>query len=320
MNYTEVEQIVLRLASTCNPPFSEQEAVAKVDSAMKRAQVRERNLVNEAREYIANTVGEFSTNDLGQFLVITNKNEKIKLGKVLKKFTEDRFIERYGKRNGIYRRIINEEELIDYVNASTNTVDILWPFAIEKLVQLMPKNICVVAGTPNSGKTAFMLNLVRWNQYKHDIFYFSSEMGPTEFKARLSKFDIKLDKWRFTAIERAGDFHDVIRPDAVNIIDFLEVHDEFFKVGLFLKQIYDKLNTGIAIVALQRNKGNDAGLGGYRSLEKPRLYLNMGSNHVEIVKAKNWVNETINPNGMRRGFTLEKGCRFIVPEPWYRLK
>lgn len=320
MNYTEVEQIILRLASSCNPPFSEQEAVAKVESAMKRAVVRERNLFNEVREYIANTAGEFSINDLYSFLTIGMKGEKLKVQNIMKKFTTDGFVERYGRRNGMYRRIMKEEEQIDFIHASSDLVDIKWPFHIEEYVQLMPKNICVIAGTPNSGKTAFVLNVIYNNMHKHDIYYFSSEMGPTEFKSRLSMFDIPLDSWKFTAIERAGDFHDVIRPDAVNIIDFLEVHEEFFKVGLFLKQIYDKLNTGVAIICLQRNKGNEAGLGGFRSLEKPRLYINMSSDQVEIIKAKNWQKPAINPNGLRSKFILQDGWKFGSKEGWYRME
>jgi hypothetical protein len=144
-------------------------------------------------------------------------------------------------------------------------------------------------------------------------------MGATEFKCRLSKFDIPLDKWKFTAIERAGNFQDVIRPNAVNIVDFLEIHEEFFKTGLYMKQIYDKLEKGVCIIALQRNKGNQAGLGGFRSLEKPRLYINMSSDQIEIVKAKNWQQPEVNPNGLRTKFVLTDGWKFTTTESWYRI-
>lgn len=320
MSYNEVEQIILRLSSTCNPPFTEKEAIAKVESAMKRAVVRERNLLQEVNDFIASTVGVFSNMELYGFLNVTNKSEKFKVSRILKDFVDKKFIERASQtKNGSWRRILNEEEQIDFVHASSSLVDLKWPFFIEEYVQLMPKNLAVIAGTPNSGKTAFLLNMVYENMAKFEIFYFSSEMGATEFKSRLSKFDIPLIDWRFTAIERAGDFQDVIRPNAINIIDFLEIHDEFFKTGLYMKQIYDKLDKGVAIIALQRNKGNAAGLGGFRSLEKPRLYINMSSDQVEIVKAKNWMQPEINPNGLRNRFTLKDGWRFNSSEGWYRV-
>jgi hypothetical protein len=320
MPYGQVEQIIQRLAVTCDPPFSVEEASQKVSSAMKRALVRERNLMQEVTDYIASTEGQFTSNDLHAFLNVTNKGEKFKVTRILKELSDKKFIERCGgSRNGVWRRILSDEELIDFVHVEKSLVNIEWPFHIQEYVQLMPKNLAVVAGTPNSGKTAFMLNIVRYNMHKFPIFYFSSEMGASEFKTRLEKFDIPLDEWRFTAVERAGNFHDVIRPDAINIIDFLEVHDEFFKVGLYMKEIYDKLRNGVAIIALQRNKGNDTGLGGYRSLEKPRIYINMSSDSVEIIKAKNWVKETINPNGLRANFTLADGWQFNMQDGWYRV-
>lgn len=320
MPHNEVEQIIIRLASTCNPPFTEKEAIAKVESAMKRAVVRERNLLQEVNDFVASTVGVFTVSDIYHFLNVQNKSEKFKVTRILNEFCVKRFIERASSsKNGMYRRLITEEEQIDFVHASSNLVNLKWPFHIEEYVQLMPKNLAVIAGTPNSGKTGFCLNMVYNNMDKFDIYYFSSEMGPTEFKSRLSKFDIPLESWRFTAIERAGDFHDVIRPNAINIIDFLEIHDEFFKTGMYMKQIYDRLENGVAIIALQRNKGNAAGLGGFRSLEKPRLYMNMSSDQVEIVKAKNWMQPEINPNGLRCKFHLTDGWRFNMTESWYRV-
>jgi hypothetical protein len=320
MGNAQVEEVVLRLAATCDPPFSQEEAVRKVESAMKRALVRERNLMQEVTDYIASTEGTFNVKDIYNFLGINIKADKFKVSRVLKELESKKFIERAGTgRDGLWRRLIIEEELIDFVGVESQFVNLKWPFHIEEYVQLMPKNIAVVAGTPNSGKTAFMLNLVRYNMDKFDITYFSSEMGASEFKTRLSKFDIPLESWRFTAIERSGDFADVIRPNGVNIIDFLEVHDEFFKVGGYMKQIYDKLEKGVAIIALQRNKDNPTGLGGYRSLEKPRLYLNLSADSVDIIKAKNWQKEAINPNGLRCKFTLKDGWQFDMQDGWYRV-
>jgi len=34
-----------------------------------------------------------------------------------------------------------------------------WPFKLENLVHLYPKNIIVLAGASNTGKTAFLLNV-----------------------------------------------------------------------------------------------------------------------------------------------------------------
>jgi hypothetical protein len=147
----------------------------------------------------------------------------------------------------------------------------------------------------------------------HEVVYFSSEMGATELQARLKKFNIPMHEWKKVIWkERASDFAAMIRPNAINIIDFMEVHEDFFKVGLFIKQIFDKLDKGIAFIALQKNKGRDEGLGGMRSLEKARLYLSMEPGRIKIVKGKNWKSDIINPNGLSRKYKLGGGCNFVV--------
>jgi hypothetical protein len=151
----------------------------------------------------------------------------------------------------------------------------------------------------------------------HEIYYFSSEMGPQELKLRLSKFNRKLTDWNFYPKERASDFADVIKPDAINIIDFLEIHDEFWKVGGKLMEIHDKLHKGIAIVAIQKDKNKEYGLGGMKGLEKPRLYLTLNPGQAKIEKAKNRANPSRNPNGLVRDFKLYQGHKFVLENDWH---
>jgi len=42
----------------------------------------------------------------------------------------------------------------------------------------------------------------------------------------------------------------------------------------------------------------------------------MNPNELTIVKAKNWANPLINPNGMKRNFKLLQGCKFIKTGDW----
>jgi hypothetical protein len=53
------------------------------------------------------------------------------------------------------------------------------------------------------------------------------------------------------------------------------------------------------------------GRGAEFGLEKPRLYLSLGANRLEIVKGKNWAQEGINPNGMCWEFALVGGYKFV---------
>ncbi|MCE5249323.1 DNA primase, partial [bacterium] len=177
--------------------------------------------------------------------------------------------------------------------------------------------VVVIAGEPNAGKTAYLLNVVRMNMARHDIHYFTSEMGAAEFRKRLSNFsDVALDDWRFNPRERSTNFADVIRPDAVNIIDYLEIHEDFYRLGGQIKAVFDRLRKGIAVIALQKNLNTDIGRGGIATLEKPRLYLAMKPGALTIVKGKNWASRT-NPNGLSSRFRIINGARFDFGE-WVR--
>ena len=233
------------------------------------------------------------------------------------------YIERVGRRRGWYRKIESDCEKMDFINASDSPVDLWLPLRLSDYIQTHSGNILIVAGCKSSGKTAFLLNTAKENMMKDwDVNYFSSEMDAGELKLRLKKFsDISIDQWRMNAYRRGGDFQDVIKPgtNSLNIIDFLEVHDEFYVVGRRLKEIHDKLKGAVAIIGLQKNPGQDTGLGGWRSMEVCRMAIALEYGTCKITEGKNWADPEKNPVGWKMNFKLVDGCR-IIPgrEGWQR--
>ncbi len=308
--------VIAALSNQCIPPFPPQEANIKVDSAIKRALRRERNMTADVRAWVSGVDGHFDVNDFYRDAGILNPDEKKSAIMVFLRLVEDGIIEKYGTRKGVYRPIQDSAPIIDFINASDEIFRIRWPLGIEELVEVLPKNIVIVAGEKDSGKTAYLLNVVRLNMKQMPIHYFSSEMDAIEMKKRLSRFnDMSLSDWKFYPRTRLHQFGDVIEPDAVNIVDFLEIYDEFYKIGLYIRQIYDKLQKGIAILALQKNPKTDLGLGGARSLEKARLYLSIEHHRIKIISGKNWATE-YNPTGLYKEFRLVGGCNFIQDSDW----
>jgi hypothetical protein len=322
INVNIARQVIEILANNCNPPFSESDANAKIESAIQRVKSKERNLAAEIREWITLQEGYFNTTELLQTLQITTPQEKKNLTVILTRLNQEGIIEKYGQRRGQYITIQKQEEnIIDLSTVDNSTVNIKIPLGIHELVKIMPKNIIIIAGESNAGKSAFLLNLAAKNMIDHKVFYFSSEMGGTELKERLQNFTERLpmNMWsNCTFIERSNDFDLAIRPDDINIIDFLEIHDEFYKIGGYIKKIFDKLNKGIAVIAIQKNIGRDEGLGGARSIEKARLYLSMSPGIIKIVKAKNWQSGLMNPNGLQKEFKLAKGMIFKEMSNWVK--
>lgn len=313
-------EMVAKLYNNDKIDYMHEELVEKVYTAyelFKKGTHNGRlNLQAEVMDFInTSSAGSISLQDCYNNLQINDKNSKVACRMAIKRIVQMGWIEPVGNKSGVYRKVNKQTEKIDFLNASGDMLDLKWPFGIEKLCGIMPKNIIVVTGSPDTGKTAFLLDFIRRNMDKWKINYFSSEMGALELKSRLNKFpQLPLENWKFNPSERSSNFADVIRPDEINVIDFLEIHQDFYLIGQWIKDVFDKLNKGIAIIAIQKNtgKGVDIARGGVGSLEKPRLYISLSNNPhtLKIVKAKNWINDMVNPNGLFMRYKIVGGCQF----------
>ncbi|HPR91114.1 MAG TPA: bifunctional DNA primase/polymerase, partial [Synergistaceae bacterium] len=188
----EAVQVIQILARNCDPPFPEEELKAKIKSALNRSERRQRALAEEIREWVLSSNGVFLSTDVPMCRHLSSREERKNFSKILSRLCEEGIIERYGNRNGQFRRIDNEVEPLDWQTADLNTLPLRWPFEIESLVSMYPGNVAVVAGAPNSGKSALIYDFIRRNQGDHDIHLFSSEGGKEELRLRLSKFDCPL--------------------------------------------------------------------------------------------------------------------------------
>jgi len=280
-----------------------------------------RNLAMEIRLWIEEAPGTFHVSDIDREFDLRTREEKNNRSKILNGMVHANILEHTSIKKGHYRIIDSSVVNIDFKNVTQEEYSLWLPFALHRYVKILPGNILVFAGEPNVGKTAVLLNIVANNMAEKDITYFSSEMGAAEFRERLIKWEgLSLDDWHFDAYERSDAFHQVIRPEGLNIVDFLEVHDEFYKMGGYLREIHDKLTTGICIVAIQKNRGADFGLGGGRGLEKPRLYVTLSADGgqvcmAKIAKAKNYIGQ--NPNGKQIAFTLTDGWKIEEKTSWH---
>jgi hypothetical protein len=163
-----------------------------------------------------------------------------------------------------------------------------------------------------------MLNIVHDNLDKHPIRYMNSEAGEQELAERLEKFAEPEDYWdTVDFVERSTNFADIILPTGLNIIDYMELDPErTYMVTQYIRDIHDKLTTGVAVIALQKKSGNAFGIGGEGSLEKPRLYITMENHKMTIQKGKIWRQPDYNPNGLVRDYKLVQGCKFLPDSAW----
>jgi len=244
------------------------------------------------------------------------QNRWIILDRLCKKGT----LERHSTKAHEYRFVSESREELDWLAADAgNFLPIRFPLGLESYCRLYPKSIVVVSGAFNSGKSGFMLSTAGMNMHTFPVKIFNSEMGPEEFKSRLVASDVSLDEWSqmVKVYERNANFADVIFPDALNIIDYMEVEEDFYRVGRDINKIFRTLTTGVAIIALQKKTGAALGRGQEFSVEKARLAVSIDPGELTIVKAKSWADPTSNPNGLILKFKLVQGYKFISDgQPW----
>jgi hypothetical protein len=323
MPIPEVHDILKVLASNgCEVPYPQGDISTKITSVINRQTKQTQNVSDDVRELVMTTSGYFTTTNVHNWLQMTTRREKKSVNQSLLRMVDEGLIERTGTKSGTYQLMENDCEAINWRTVEKVDLDIRYPLGVERFFVTMPKNIILVAGSPDSGKTALLLNMVHHNMKRHKVWYFSSEMGSLELRNRLEQFDTPLEEWDFEARERATNFHRVIRPDDINIIDFLEVSDNFFQVGKFITDIHNTLNNGIAVIALQKKRGERLGRGAEFSEEKARLYMTVDSEFpgamLRIRKCKNWRDPMVPPTGHAQKFKIVGGCKLIPEGDWYR--
>ena len=330
-----MEGSMMNFANNCTPPYPVEDLRKTIKSAVRypnvatqradiASQVEEdteqtRNLSAAIREWIDRSDSWWTTDELDNELGIRTPREKHLRSQVLLllKTGTNKKIRQHQTVNKRYRKVDSEVIGLDYKKQQdVKVLDLRWPLGIEDLVNIYPSNLAVVAGSPNSGKTALLLNVIRLNQDRMPIYYFCSEMGVQELQGRLELFDAPLADWKFEAIERSSNFADVIVPDCINIIDFMELTEDVYKVNTYLTELTHVIGNGVVIVAVQKKIGALMGRGQEFSLEKPRLYLSLDDGKIKIAKGKHWAQKNYNPSGLERFFSIVGGAYFIPSTGW----
>jgi len=327
-NVYDVYDIVRKLYTADHEDFTEEELKKEVDVChglhLQEGDKSPRRVKAEVEGWLESNKSNidvtglllFSLRDCYSDLGIKEPSEKAMVRMAFKRLVEKGELEPVPNRAGTYRSVNSILEKLDFMNADTTPFPIRFPLGVHEYVQLYKKSLVVIAGEPNAGKTAFMLNTA-WKNIDMTPNYFSSEMGAAELQIRLKKFPHNLQEWRrIKFYAKAADFPKVIDPNGLNIIDYLEVAKDFYEIGGMLTDIFNALDKGVAVVAIQKPPGRDVGVGGARTLDKARLYMSIVPGELKIVKGKLWRNEQINPNGMFVKFRLGGGANFVREGDW----
>lgn len=224
-----------------------------------------------------------------------------------------------GRGYGWWRKKERELADLDWRNADENPLDIKLPLGLDKMVNLHNGDIFIIAGESDAGKTSMCLNIAEMNMDK-ECHYFSSELGAAKIKQRISLFETPQELWNTFFHYRHSNYQDVLFPNSINIIDFIIQTENFWEMGTKLKNIHlalKDIESGMAIVAIQKSPYKEFGRGGDITLELASLYITLSrKNEAKILKLKDWKVES-NPNSKICSYKLVNASKFIQQTPWY---
>jgi len=299
----------------------------KVESALKRENAKKRNLKQEIEAWISLQDTYIYLTDTLQNLQVLTKEEKNNAYVIFNRLVKEGKIEKWGAGRGCYRIIDQEIKRTRFIKEKIEDFPIILPFNLNDLCKLYPKSVIILAGSKGSGKTALALKIALDNQNMIPVRYMHSEGGDEEFSERMQNWGIQDESQiRFEPIKCSRNFHDYVTDEKkIFIVDYLEVHQNFYEVAIPIKKIHDKLEKGIAIICLQKKAGYLLGRGDEFSQEVARLYLSMDylkeelCTKITIVNAKAPKGDENLTGWFRKVKITRKGTRLTPLETvWYK--
>lgn len=286
-------------------------------------------------EFIELNQGSFTSQDVDNYLGITSRKDKQYRNKIINNILKERTrITSDKRRSGVYHILKNDIDWIDLTKTSEEPFDITFPLGINELVNLPPRSIVIIAGSKGSGKTSLALSILTANLNKdYGKLYLMSEMGATEYKRRIISMGEDIENWQnnIKAAPISVGFNGPIakfNKDGLNVIDFLEeVNGEYYRIASDIRDIYDALDNGIAVITIQKNAGQRWAKGGEATREKARLYMTLdvlcyGTNcnvtKATIEDAKDYPEE--NPHGKEAHILITRGSSITMLKEWQWMK
>ncbi len=218
-------------------------------------------------------------------------------------------------RDGWWRPADTEIEEICWWDSDGDMAEnIILPLGMNKYCYIPLPSLIIIAGKYNAGKTALCINLVNGNfeKWENKLDFYVSE-GAEMMKAKFDALNSYIPKPPpFKMFRRTEHFADVIDPNHLSVIDYLRVNmEQSYAIGNELFQIFNMLDKGIAVVAMQKPPGErKLAFGGAATAFEPSLYIGMDKNVIGFEKIKIPKIVSGDPYSLKIQFQLEKGVNF----------
>lgn len=193
-----------------------------------------------------------------------------------------------------------------------------FPFADSVVIR--EGDLINLSGVSNWGKTALSMNYLGENIDQNPVLLGNEFTRNDEPEARfLSRLDtMDWVEWtngdgmdKFTVLPVYEDFAENVIKDRINIIDWINLPNEYYLISPIMEAIKRAVGRGIAITVLQKNEGATAGRGGSMTKDFADLELlidkhNVRESRITVGKCKE---STASVSGRSWAFGISKGVK-----------
>ena len=185
-----------------------------------------------------------------------------KLRKLTRELVVDKVITKvHTKKDGIYRLIDQADEEMMWWEGDDideSKANLLLPFGLHQAVYIPRPALVTISGDTNAGKTAVADVILNYNQDRFEECKLLMTEGLDLLKDRMKHAQPRCPvPPLFKTFKKINHFEDDVLPDGLTIIDYLRPpnSESLMSIGAPLEAIASKLNTGIAVVCMQKPRG-----------------------------------------------------------------
>lgn len=300
----------------------------KIAALINGIEIKGNDFKEKVNEWVQSQTGHFLVTDGHRDLGLVTPVTKHHFNVMMTRMRDKGIIEKHGDKSGCYRKVENTFTEQEWWRSSGVALNIQFPLGVERYAKVYHGNVILLEGQKSQGKSAFAIEFCRLNTKifpGQRTLYQNVEMSDDEIKKRIETYVVD-DMWSVDKVMKSVEFvrrtetwWDIIKPDGLNVVDYLIEYEKSYLIAQYIWNIHKKLKNGVALVLVQRDPKKEYGAGGYHTRNIPRLVLSLQHHTIKLEDVKSFTETcTENPTGMQRRYKQASWWKFLGTEPWHK--
>ena len=237
---------------------------------------------------------EFTIDHMMEECEVRDKSQRKHMRTILTRCCDKRLIKAVGYREGIYKVLRKITPVEWWLADESKYIDFKFPcshlddttFGLNDMINVSPGDLIVIAGMSNMGKSGMVLNMLAENVGISDCLLMGNEYtnldgtASPKFKRRMGSMEwvdwMNGDgKPKFDLLPVKEDYEDYIVGGKINFVDWINLTDNFYRVGKILEDIKTRIGDGVAVCVVQKSESKNKGIGGDFTEHMADTYLTL---------------------------------------------